>query len=214
MSDVKDLIIIGAGGMGREVLQWIKDINAIKPTWNILGFIDDNINALNEMKCSHKIIDTLMGHKIDSDIYYVMGIASPELKKNISKKWLESNAQFASIIHPTAIIAEEATIGNGVIIYPYCIVSDNTRLGDFVGLNLYTSIGHDAVVGNYTTISAHCDITGGVKIGNEVFLGTHASIVPRVKVKDNVTICAGSVVMNNISAGKKVLGNPAKKFEI
>ena len=56
---MKDIIIVGAGGFGRELLQWIKDINKVENKWNIKGFIDDNINALSEYMCDYEVIGTI-----------------------------------------------------------------------------------------------------------------------------------------------------------
>jgi FlaA1/EpsC-like NDP-sugar epimerase len=39
---MKNLLIIGAGGFGREVLQYIFDINKIEKQFNILGFVDED----------------------------------------------------------------------------------------------------------------------------------------------------------------------------
>ena len=208
---MKDLYIIGAGGCGREVLQWIKDSSI---EYNIIGFLDDNLKALDDFKCSHKIISKISEYIPKANDVFVCAIANPDIKEKIMTSYMVKGAHFINIVHPTSVIAETAELGTGIVVYPYCVISDNTVIGDFVTLNLYDSIGHDAEIGDYTTISAHCDITGAVKIGKKVFMGTHVSIVPRVKIKDEAVLCAGSVVMNNISRGKKVLGNPAKKFEI
>ena len=149
---MRDLYIIGAGGCGREVLQWIKDSGT---EYNIIGFLDDNLEALDGFQCSHKIIS-----KISEYIP----------KEKITTSFMAKGAQFINIIHPTAVIAETSEIGIGVVVYPYCVISDNTEIGNFVTLNLYNSIGHDAKIGDYTTVSAHCDITGAVKIGKKVFM--------------------------------------------
>ncbi len=208
---MRDLYIIGAGGCGREVLQWIKDSGT---EYNIIGFLDDNLEALDGFQCSHKIISKISEYIPKGNDVFVCAIANPDIKEKITTSFMAKGAQFINIIHPTAVIAETSEIGIGVVVYPYCVISDNTEIGNFVTLNLYNSIGHDAKIGDYTTVSAHCDITGAVKIGKKVFMGTHVSIVPTVKVQDEAVLCAGSVVMNNITKGKKVLGNPAKKFEI
>ena len=38
---MKDLIIFGASGFGREVAWAVERINKISPTWNLIGFMDD-----------------------------------------------------------------------------------------------------------------------------------------------------------------------------
>lgn len=207
-----DLIIIGASGFGREVLQWVKDINKVKKTWNIRGFIDDNLNALDNFECDYKVVGTIKDWMPRDNERFVMAIANPKIKERISGSMKAKGAIFASIIHPTAFISEFAKVGEGVVMYPNSGINVNTTIGDFVTL-LSSGIGHDAVIGDYCTISSYCDITGGVIIGKRVFLGSHATIVPQRKIGDDAYIAAGSVVMTNIKAGTHVFGNPAKKMD-
>lgn len=207
-----DLIIIGANGFGREVLQWVKDINKVKETWNILGFIDDNLNVLDNFECDYRVIGTIKDWVPKENERFVMAIANPKIKERISGSMKAKGAIFASIIHPTAFISEFAKVGEGIVMYPNSGINVNTTIGDFVTV-LSSGVGHDAVIGDYCTISSYCDITGGVKMGKRVFLGSHATIVPQRKIGDDAYIAAGSVVMTNIKAGTHVFGNPAKKMD-
>jgi sugar O-acyltransferase (sialic acid O-acetyltransferase NeuD family) len=209
---MNDLLIIGAGGFGREVLQWIKDINKLKPTWNILGFIDDNLNALDNLECDYKVIGTINDWKPKENERFVMAVANPKAKQEIVKNMKLKGAVFTSIVHPSASISAFAQIGEGMIMYPNSLITVNTKVGDFVTL-LSSSIGHDVEIDDYCTISSFCDITGGVKLGKRVFLGSHSTIIPKRKIGDDVYIAAGSVVMTNLKTGMRVYGNPAQKMD-
>lgn len=209
---MKDLLIVGAGGFGREVLQWIKDINKINPTWRVLGFLDDDVDALNGIECDYGVVDTISHYQPNEDVSLVMAVANPNTKEKIVKLLKNRGAHFVSIIHPTATLSEFATIGEGLVMYPYSIISVNTTVGDFVTF-LSSGMGHDAIIGDFSTISSFCDITGGVTIGKKVFLGSHVTIVPKRKIGDEAYIAAGSVVMTNIRAGQHVMGNPAMKMD-
>lgn len=209
----KDLIIVGAGGFGRELLQWIKDINKVEDKWNILGFIDDDIHALDNFSCSHAIIGTIKDWRPQLNCEFACAIANPEIKQNVVNVLKEKGAVFTSIIHPTAQIAETAEIGEGLVLYPRGLITVNTTIGDFVTV-LSSSIGHDAVVGDYTTISSYCDITGGVQIEEKVFLGSRVTIIPKRKIGRGAYVAAGSVVMSNVRAGYHMMGNPAHKMDL
>lgn len=104
---MNNIIIIGAAGCGREVANWIEDINNIEPTWNILGFLDDNRKALEGVLCKYPIIGTIKDHEPKENIKYAMGIANPEVKKKIGSMMVEKGAQFVSIIHPSVHIYSE-----------------------------------------------------------------------------------------------------------
>ena len=207
---MKNLVIIAAGGCGREVLQWAKDINEKEERWKIKGFIDDNLLALDGLKCDVPVLDTVDGYAIQPDDEFICCIGNSKTRKTVVEKLKARGAAFTTIIHPNAVIADSCTLGEGVIIYPYALISDNAVIGDGCIINMYSSVAHDSSLGEYCTISAHCDITGMCHLGNRVFMGTTSNMVPTSKIGDDVYICAGSTVMTRIRSGLKVLGNPAK----
>ena len=206
----KNLVIIGAGGCGREVLQWAKEINERDNRWIIKGFLDDNLNALDGVKCDVTILSSVDDYAVQADDEFVCCIGNSVARKIVVEKLKAKGAVFTTIIHPNAVIACTCSLGEGVIIYPFALISDNTVIGDQCIINMYSSVAHDSVLGEYCTISAHCDITGMCKLGDRVFMGTTSNMVPGSKISDDVYICAGSTVMGRVRAGNKVLGNPAK----
>ena len=207
---MKNLLVIGAGGCGREVMQWVEDINKITPTWNIKGYLDDNLDALNGLRSNYKIIDTEKGYAPHTNDVFVCAIGNSAVRKGVIERVEAKGGEFVSVTHPSAIVANTAELGKGVIVYPFALVSDNAVIGDGCIINMYSSIDHDSVLGEYCTISAHCDVTGTCTLGDRVFMGTSSNIVPSSKIGDDVYICAGSTVMTRIRGGMKVLGNPAK----
>lgn len=208
---MKEMIIVGAGGFGRELLQWINDINRIQLKWMIKGFIDDNPNALGSLECDNTVIGSIQNWQPNSNEVFVCAIANPSIKEKVVALLKSKGASFESIIHPKAIIGDHNNIGEGLIAYPNSCITVNAGVGDFVTL-LCSCIGHNAVVGDYSTISSYCDITGGVKLGKRVFLGSHVTIVPGRNIGDDAYLGAGSVVVTHVKGKTKVFGNPAKKI--
>lgn len=206
---MKDLIIVGAGGLGREVLQMCMEINNISQRWNIKGFIDDNLKALEDKKCEYKVLGTISGWIPRSNEIFVMAIANPKIKKIIVETLKVKGALFDTIISPRAFIATTAQIGKGSIISPFCFVSDNVVLGQCVFFNAYTSIGHDTVMGDFSSTMGHVDITGCCIVGQETYWGSGARALPSSKIGDCAFVGAGSVVLRKVKAGDKVFGIPA-----
>ena len=207
---MKNLVIIAAGGCGREVLQWAKDINEQRPHWNIKGFLDDNLEALNGLNCDVPILGTIDGYKIQPDDEFICCIGNCNVRKMVVEKLKEKGAVFTTLIHPNTVIADSCKVGEGVIIYPFALISDNAVIGDQCIINMYSSVAHDSVLGAYCTMSAHCDVTGMCKLGDCVFMGTTSNMVPSSRIGADVYICAGSTVMGRVRTGNKVFGNPAK----
>ena len=210
---MKNLVIIAAGGCGREVLQWAKDINGAKtvPQWRIKGFIDDNLGALDNLICDVKILATIDGYEIEPDDVFICCIGNGSTRKHVVEKIKQKGGTFLTLVHPTAVVADSSRLGEGSIIYPYALISDNAVIGNGCIINMYSSIAHDSVLGEYCTVSAHCDVTGMCTLGDRVFMGSSANTVPGIQIGDDVFICAGSTVMTNLRSGIKVFGNPAKR---
>lgn len=207
---MKNLVIVAAGGCGRETLQWAKDINKMERRWHIKGFIDDNLEALNGLTCDIPVLATIDEYEIHQEDEFICCIGNSQTRKLIVDKLKARGATFTTVIHPSAVISDNCTIGEGVIIYPFALISDNARIGDGCIINMHSSVTHDVVLGDFCTISAHCDITGMCELGERVFMGTTSNLTPSSKIGDDVYICAGSTVMGRVRAGGKVLGNPAK----
>lgn len=210
---MKNLIIVGASGFGREVLQWVKHSNLVQNTWNVKGFIDDNLEALNGYQCDYQVIDSIKNYSPNPNDYFAIAIALPRVKKIVVEILQSKKAKFASIIHPTAIISEFCQLGEGIIVTPNAKISPNVKVGNFVTL-LGSGFGHDAVVEDFCTITGNCSINGHVTLGEGAFIGSNSCIAPGKKVGAWALVAMGSMVIMNVKAGTKVMGNPAKKINI
>lgn len=210
---MKDLIIVGASGFGREVLQWVKHCNKASNTWKIKGFIDDNIQALDGYQCDYIVIDSIKNYSVQENDRFAIAIALPRVKKIVVEILQAKGAKFVNIIHPTAIISEFCELGEGIIITANAKISPNVKVGNFVTL-LGSGFGHDAVVEDFCTITGNCSINGHVFLGEGAFIGSNSCIAPGKKVGAWALVAMGSMVVMNVKAGTKVMGNPAKKINI
>lgn len=211
---MKDLIIIGAGNFGREVLSYAIEIEKSGTVdWKIKGFINDILDALDKYNIEeYKIISTIKNYEIQDNDVFVCAISDPKPKLKLCQELVLKGAKFINFIHPTASIMDRAVVGQGLIMGPYSVIGPDCIVGDFVTINRFSSFGHDAIVGDGCTFSSFCDVTGHTVLSDCVFMGSHSSVTPHVKVGSGAKISAGSIVFKNIKSEETVYGNPAKKL--
>lgn len=207
---MKKVIIVGAGGFGREAYYLIQVINKNRLQYRIIGFLDDNPNALEGKKIDCPILGSVNDWQPSDDEVYVMGIASCKTKEKIATILVGKGAKFVTLIHPAALVNNDAIIGVGCVIGGRSSVGALTRIGDFVHV-AGSMVGQEAEIGDYSTTTGFANITNA-KLGKRVFVGSHAVILNGLTVGDDAYICAGSIVFNKVKAGSKVFGCPAKRM--
>jgi sugar O-acyltransferase (sialic acid O-acetyltransferase NeuD family) len=210
----KNLIIIGAGQLGREVLMFVSDAIADGAPWRIKGFLDGRPDALNGFNVPVPILGSVRDYQPESDDVFVGAVGEPQEKVRGFKPILERGGRFVSLIHPLARVGRNTQIGEGVVLAPYAVVSCDLKVGNFVTVLPFSTLAHDVRVGDWCQISSHCGVNGCGEIGEGVFLGSHVCIIPQTKVGDWAYVGAGSVVIADVKPGSKVFGNPARPVHV
>lgn len=208
-----DFYIVGAGGYAREVYSYLSKDQYKVGFYRLVGFLDDNVDALSMYKVEHKVVSTLCSETIPIGSKLIMAVANPELKEKVFHYYKSRYCSFVTYIHPSAFVGNSVSIGEGSIISPNSVLTTDIKIGNCVTINALSSVGHDAKIGDFSTLSGHCDVTGFVELGQKVFMGSNSSIIPNVKVGDDSIIGAGSVVISKVRTGVTVFGNPARKIK-
>ena len=202
---MNNIIIVGAGGFGREVYQWCQD-SFDKSEYKIKGFLSKDKNELDNFKIDAPIIGHEDDYEIQSDDRFLIAIGNVDIKKKVVESLKKKGAKFLSLTHPTAIVSPNSKVGEGVIICPYSILTDSVEIGDFVMLNVYVYCGHDSKVGKYSILSPYATLNGYATLGDEVFVATHSTITSSKNVGKKSIIGANSLVLHDVPEGSKVIG--------
>ena len=209
---MKRLLIIGAGGFGREVLGWALDIQPAQDQWEVAGFLDSNQHALKDFSLKYPLIGDPLTFSPSPDDLLVCAIGDTRTKLRLCQHLVSRGAEFVSLIHPTVVMGPNCRIGHGCVLCPGVVLTTNVTLGNFVTLNVHATVGHDVVIGDGCTLNAHSDVTGCAKLGEGVFLGSHAVVLPNARVGDYAVVGAGSVVLKKVRPNTSVMGVPAKQI--
>ena len=208
-ADCRRILIVGAGGFGREVLQWCRD------AWPahaeaVAGFLSADSDALDEFNgtpdilCSPDSYVPVAGDKL------LFAIGVPYVRRKVAESLLSRGGEFLTLVHPTAIVAAAAAIGEGAILCPYSVVSDSAAVGRFVIMNYHSSLGHDARAGDFSVLSPHATLGGRATIAEDVFLGLHAAVGPGKMVGARTKVSANSCVLASAAADSVVYGVPGQ----
>lgn len=202
------IVIIGAGGFGREVLRLI-DRNLYEP----VGFIDANTSQFSNLSLPVLGDDSLIPdlHKKNIASCVCVALGNIKKRKKIFDIVTKHNLKLPPIIHSSAIILTQKPVGEGAIIYPNVVVMDSCQIGRGILLNSGVTLGHDVDVGDFSNINPGVHIAGHVNVGRQALVGIGSCIREKVNVGDEAIIGAGSVVLKDVAPKTTVYGVPAKE---
>lgn len=211
---MKQLVIVGAGSFGREILEYaIAIIEAGKNEWEIKGFLDDNRHALDDYDVNYPIVGGISDYMPQKDDVFISAFGEGKARVKFANIIRERGGKFVNIIHPTATILHRVVLGDGCIIGQNTLIANDTKCGDFLYMNYGSVVGHDNILGIGCTINVYCNTNGHDTLGDYVYMGPHSVIVQGRSVGDNVNIAAGAAVFNNVKSDRTIYGNPAKTLK-
>ena len=211
----KKIVVIGAGGSGRETLGLIRDINLCKgPTWEFIGFVAEHPGPPELLDRLHadwlgRLGDPGLQANLPRDCWFVAAIGDGQIRRRVEHEAQGLGLQLATLVHPEAIIGEDVILGQGSVVCAGAILTTNVRIGRSNQANIGCTVSHDANLGDYVTLAPAVSLAGNVSIGDGATLYTKTSVIPGVKVGANAIVGAGSVVIREVAAGTTVVGCPA-----
>lgn len=206
---MKNVVIIGAGGLGREIAAMM--IRHYSEQYNLLGFVDDGKTPHDTVNGAY-VLGGLDWLSSQGELAVLIALGKPAVRKAVYEKIKHLPLEFPNIIHPEAQLhyPQFIEMGQGNIICDSAILTVNVSLGHFSLINLQATLGHDTVLHNYNTLMPGVHISGGAEIHSEAFIGTGANLIKATKVGSRAVVLAGAVVQNDIPAGETWAGVPAK----
>ena len=212
---MKDLIIFGASGFGRETAWAAERINAKTPTWNLLGFMDDNEEIQGTEINGYKVLGRTADVCRYPEAYFVCAVGASRVREKIiaNMKAVNPDIRFGTLIDPSVEMSSRVTVGEGSIICAHTIVTVNVTIGSHVIINVDCTVGHDAVLEDYVTLYPSVNVSGATRIGHAAELGTGMQIIQGKTVGAYSIVGAGAVVVKDIPEKCTAVGSPAKPIK-
>ncbi len=210
---MKDLIIIGARGFGREVYSLARDCQDARNEFVVKGFLDDKSDALDGFDGYPPIIDSVERYVPSNNDVFICALGNPHWQKHYAEIILQKGGVFISLIHPSVFPGRNTIIGKGCIILKNAVLSCDISLHDFVTCQGLCILGHDVIVEDYCHIGSFSMLGGYSHIKSLTTLHPGSIILPHITVEDHCTVGAGAVVIRTVKSGTTVFGNPAKVLD-
>lgn len=199
-SNMKDVIIIGAGGHAAEIDEYIMYSQEVKGTreLNVIGFLDDNPDNYHRYQFSAPLIGAIRNYNVKEGQCFIIGIANLNYRRFFTERFLSQGGVFLSFFHYSAYISKSAIIGEGTVIGPNVNIGPNVTVGKYTLINSRSSLGHDTVLGDYNFISPNVCFSGFTNVGEQNLFGINSATIPGISIGNNNKIAAGMIIDKNI----------------
>lgn len=210
---MKNLLIVGAGGFGRELAAAAPAALGYGETFTLKGFLDDHADALAGFTGYPPIVSTVRDYSPEVDDVFITALGDTAARAKCVRVLTEKGAVFISLIDRTARLGANVVVGAGCVIAAGAVLTADIRVGAHTCVFHNASVGHDTRIGSFAHIYAQVAVGGGVQIGDFARIYPGAVVVPRRKLGEGAVVGAGSVAFLDVPAHTTVMGNPAAPLE-
>lgn len=213
---VERIVVVGAGGFGRETLDVLDAAIAVGAPFELAGVVDSgpreiDLERLAARRLRYLGVEAHWFPEAVGDERFIVAIGSPIVRASVSERFLAQGFQPATaVIHPDAVIGSQSRIGRGVVITAGVQVSTNVQIGDHVHLNPACVLGHDATLHDFVSVNPGAIVSGNVIVHRQVLLGAGSVVLAGVSVGESATVGAAACVTKDVLPGSTVVGVPAR----
>jgi acetyltransferase EpsM len=206
---MKTLLIVGAGGLGSEVLDMVRE--SMPDCYSDIGFVDDAVPA-NRLVHGVRVIGdrSILRDVRPGSVDLCIAIGDPPARRALAELAEGYGHSVIRVIDGTSLVRPSATVGEGAVIGARAVVSSNASIGAHAAINIGAVIGHAVSIGRYAVIGAGALISGGARVEEGALIGAGSSILLGKTVGSWATVAMGAAVFTEVPAGTTVLGNPAR----
>lgn len=206
------VVLIGAGGHAREVIDIFDAINQDGPTFEVLGYI---------VEAGHGLMGSIVnGLPILGDfnwlqrqvnsVQVIAAVGASELRRRLVFRARDLGAKFCNAVHPSVALTRWVELGAGVVVAPGSVLTNRISIGNHVHINLSCTISHDCILEDFVTLSPGVHLAGGVRVREGAFLGVGVNVIPQREIGSWSIVGAGAAVVRDIPGSSIAVGVPAR----
>lgn len=210
MADPPPLVIVGAGGLGREVAALIEARNTQEPAWDLRGYVDDDEELHDTSVMGYPVLGSVDWLSRQRNLFYAIAIGDGNPRRHIASRLDHAHAQPSPLLHPSVSIHRTTTVGPGTILCRRASPTVDVQIGAHVVVDQHCTVGHDSTLADFVTLHPGSRISGSVRLETGVTVGAGAVVLPNTRIGAHATVGAGAVVTENLPPDCTAVGVPAR----
>ncbi|HVV76623.1 MAG TPA: NeuD/PglB/VioB family sugar acetyltransferase [Mycobacteriales bacterium] len=212
----KPLVVIGAGGFGRETLDVVEAMNSERPSFELVGVLDDAPSETNLARLSFRGVQFLgaigewLAQGPREGFSFAVAVGNPSTRRQLVGAFERANCAPATLVHPASTVGAMSELGPGAVVCAGAQISTNVRTGRHVHLNPNATIGHDAALGDFVSVNPAATVSGECVVEEGVLLGAGCVVLQGLTVGRGAVVGAAACVVRSVDPGQVVKGVPAR----
>ncbi|MBO7722080.1 MAG: acetyltransferase [Kiritimatiellae bacterium] len=206
---MKHLVIIGAGGFGREMFGAAREAVGYGALFDVKGFLDARPGALDAFAGYPPVVGDPAAYTPAPDDVFITALGDIAARRRCAEAVEKRGGRFISVVHRSAAVGPNVAVGEGSFVAANAVLTADVKVGRHVAVFHGSSVGHDSVLCDFCHVYAQCAIGGGVTVGEGAAVYPGAVVVPRRRIGAGAVVGAGSTVFLNVEDGARVFGSPA-----
>ncbi|UCC72977.1 MAG: acetyltransferase [Gemmatimonadota bacterium] len=205
MSEAKPVVVYGAGGHGKVVLDALELSGR-----DVAGFVDDDPQRAGATHCGYPVAARLGDLGSEEKVVVVVAIGDAVSRGRVTAELERLGYGLATVVHPSAVLAPDVSVGPGAMVLAAAVINPGVRVGRGAIINTGTVVDHDCAIGDFAHVAPGACLAGGVSVGSGALVGIGAVVLPGVKIGADAVVGASAVVVGDVGDGVTVAGVPAK----
>lgn len=210
----KKIILYGGTGQAKVVRPIVEYYNS-----KVVAVFDDTVGLISpfrdvDLYCGYEALLSWVKHVDPCEIGFVITIGNPHgnVRLKLHSALVKMGLSAMTVIHPSAIIAENAIIGAGSQVMAGAVIMPEVVIGKQCIINTKASVDHECVIEDGCEVAPGATLCGSVTMHQNAWVCAGATVLPRISIGANSIVGAGSVVINDIQEDRSVVGVPAIRF--